>query len=161
MRKLLTLILILLSINSYSQIYISFSGEGTNTPGSMRDRANIAIEIGKQYNEVFTAGIDFGKTTLSRVSHKDTSNYLEFRPNLNIFQQGKFTNTITIGAGYVFNAEENFLTELSSGIEYTLNDNVHFNIIFGQYFYSGNNTSSNCTFFGLSVMRYLNKKKTK
>ena len=87
MRKLLTLILILLSINSYSQIYISFSGEGTNTPGSMRDRANIAIEIGKQYNEVFTAGIDFGKTTLSRVSHKDTSNYLEFRPNLNIFQQ--------------------------------------------------------------------------
>jgi hypothetical protein len=146
-------------IPAKAQSYISICAEGTNTAGTMRDRSNLAIEVGKQYFNVFTLGFDYGRSTLSKVSGKDTANYVEFRPNLNIFQQGKFTNTITIGAGYVFNAEENFCTELSSGVEYALNSDIHFNINFGQYFYSGNHTSSNCTFFGVSVMKYFNNKK--
>ncbi|HEY8733262.1 MAG TPA: hypothetical protein VIL90_01770, partial [Puia sp.] len=66
----------------------------------------------------------------------------------------KFTNTFTAGIGYVFNARENLITELTSGIEYSWTDRVHLNIVFGQYFYSGLYSASNTTFFGISVMWY-------
>ena len=85
---------------------------------------------------------------------RDTSAYLELRPNLNIFQQGKFTNTFTAGIGYILNAKENLLTELTSGIEYAYTQKLHFNVFFGQYFYSGKVSASNVTFFGISAMLY-------
>jgi len=85
--------------------------------------------------------------------------YLELRPNLNIFQQGKIPNTFTAGIGYVFGAKEDLMTELTSGIEYSFNEKLHFNIIFGQYFYSGKESASNVTFFGLSAMFYFAKPK--
>jgi len=69
-----------------------------NTAGTIADKSNIAFEVGKQW-EVFSLGVAFGKMTLSKVIGKDTSNYLEIHPNLNIFQQGKFTNTFTAGIG--------------------------------------------------------------
>ena len=80
--------------------------------------------------------------------------YFELRPNLNVFQQGKFTNTLTLGIGYIFNAQQSMMTELTSGIEYAYNSKWHFNITFGQYYYSGKYITSNTTFFGFSLMYY-------
>ena len=135
------------------QTYLSLAPCLTNSPGTIMEKSNIALELGRQW-DVFSLGIDLGKTSLGKVTGKDTTAYLEIRPNLNIFQQGKFTNTFTAGIGYIFNANDNLMTELTSGIEYAYNQQLHLNIYFGQYFYSGKTDANTVTFFGLSVMYY-------
>ncbi|MGI4804426.1 MAG: hypothetical protein ACRYFL_06620, partial [Janthinobacterium lividum] len=125
----------------------------TNTAGTLGGKSNLSVEVGKQWN-VFSLGLDVGKTTLEHINGRDTSLYVEIRPNLNIFQQGRFTNTLTVGVGYVFAAPNNFLTELTSGIEYTATDRLHLNVNFGQFYYSGRYTASSATFFGVSASYY-------
>ncbi len=153
-KVLLISFLLGLGLICFGQTYISIAPSLTNTPGTIADKSNIAIEFGRQW-DVFSMGFDIGKTTLSKVTNLDTTNYFELRPSLNVFQQGKFTNTLTIGLGYVFNAKENLLTELTYGIEYAFTPKTHFNVFFGQYFYSGKVSASNATFFGVSAMFYL------
>jgi hypothetical protein len=68
-----------------------------------------------------------GKNSLQKAIGRDTTAFFELRPNLNVFQQGKFTNTFTAGIGYILNAQENLLTELSSRIEYAYSPQIHFN----------------------------------
>ncbi|QEC56730.1 hypothetical protein [Flavisolibacter ginsenosidimutans] len=138
----------------FSQTYISLAPQFTNSAGTLSEKGNIALEVGRQW-DVFSMGVDIGKTTMANVHGRDTSVYLELRPNLNVFQQGRFTNTFTAGIGGIFNAKENFMTELTSGIEYAYSERIHFNVVFGQYFYSGKYSSSDVTFFGVSAMFYL------
>ena len=152
-KKLLACLLIFASSQCWSQGYISLAPSVTNTAGTIWDKANLALEVGKQW-DVFSMGIDLGKTTMSPVGGMDTSVYLELRPSLNVFQEGKFTSTFTTGIGYIFKAKENLLTELTYGIEYSFTPKTHFNVFFGQYFYSGKLSSSNVTFFGISAMFY-------
>ena len=152
-KRFLSILLIFVSYKCLSQTYISLAPSLTNTAGTIADKSNIALEVGQQW-DVFSLGIDLGKTTMSRVTVRDTSAYLELRPNLNIFQQGKFTNTFTAGIGYIFHAKENLLTELTYGIEYAFRPKTHFNVFFGQYYYSGKESASNVTFFGISAMLY-------
>ena len=154
MKKILVVLSFLfISYNSISQTYISFAPSLTNTAGTIGQKSNITIELGRQW-DVFSLGIDYGRNVIGRVVGKDTCNYLEIRPNLNIFQEGKFTNTFTAGAGYVFNAKESFLSELTYGIEYALTEKTHFNVYFGQYYFSGKTSASTQTFFGVSVMYF-------
>lgn len=136
-----------------AQPYISLVPNLTNSAGTIAEKGNVSFEVGRQW-EVFSLGLDIGKTTFGKLSGRDTSVYLEIRPNLNVFQKGKFTSTFTPGIGYVFNAKENLLTEVTYGIEYALNDLIHFNIYSGQYFYSGKESSSSVTFFGVPIIRY-------
>ena len=143
-----------------SQTFASFYPAFTNSPGSMADKANVAVEIGRQW-DVFSMGLDLGKTTLAKVTGRDTSVYLELRPNLNIFQEDKFTLTLTAGIGYIFHARQNLMTELTSGIEYSYSQRIHYNIYLGQYYYSGRYEASNVTFLGLSVMFYFSPFKDK
>jgi len=142
-----------LGLKCLGQTYISFAPSLTNTAGTLAEKSNFAVEIGRQW-DVFSLGLDFGKTSMGKVTGRDTTAYLELRPNLNVFQQGKFTNTFTAGIGYIFNAKENLMTELTSGIEYAFNQKLHFNVFFGQYFYSGRESASSVTFFGISAMWY-------
>jgi hypothetical protein len=151
--SLLLLSCTLLSLASFSQTYISLAPSLTNSPGTLGGKSNIALELGQQW-DVFSMGIDIGKTTLGHREGRDTSAYLELRPNLNVFQQGKFTNTFTAGIGLIFHAKENLMTELTSGIEYAFSNRFHFNVFFGQYFYSGRYSASDVTFFGISAMFY-------
>jgi len=149
-------LLILLSIiyaTGFSQTYVSLAPSLSNNAGTLGEKANFAFEIGRQW-DVFSLGIDYGKTTLGKMQGKDTSNYLELRPNLNIFQQGRFTNTFTAGIGYIFNSQQSLMTELTSGIEYACNDQFHVNVYFGQYYYSGRTAASTETFFGVSAVWY-------
>jgi hypothetical protein len=132
-----------------AQTYISLAPSISNNAGTLAEKANFAIEVGRQW-DVFSLGIDYGKTTLGKMRGRDTSNFVELRPNLNIFQEGKFTNTFTAGIGYIFNSQQSLMTELTSGIEYTYNDYFHINVYFGQYYYSGRTAASTETFFGVS-----------
>ncbi len=144
---------IFLLANSFAQTYISLAPSLTNSAGTLAEKSNLAIELGQQW-DVFSLGLDAGKTTLTKIKGRDTSAYLELRPNLNIFQEGKFTNTFTAGIGYVINAEENLLTEMTYGIEYSWTQQLHINVVFGQYYYSGKISSSTVTFFGISAAYY-------
>lgn len=143
----------------FAQTYISLAPQFTNSAGTLAEKGNIAIELGRQW-DVFSLGIDVGKTTMANVHGRDTSVYLELRPNLNVFQQGRFTNTFTAGIGGIFGAKENFMTELTSGIEYSYSNRIHFNAVFGQYFYSGRYSASDVTFFGVSAMFYFKPSNT-
>lgn len=149
-----------LSLRSIAQTYLSLAPNITNDAGTFAEKLNVAIELGRQW-DVFSLGLDYGKTTLARQHGRDTSNYLELRPNLNIFQEGKFVNTFTAGIGYIFSAQQTLMTELTSGIEYTANDYIHVNVYFGQYYYSGRYAASNVTFFGVSAMYYFKAAKPK
>ncbi len=151
--------LILISDCCFAQTYISLAPSLTNSPGTLAEKANFAVEIGRQW-DVFSLGIDYGKTTLARIQGMDTSNYLELRPNLNIFQEGKFTNTFTAGIGYIFNSKQDLMTELTYGIEYSYSERFHINVYFGQYYYSGRTDASNVTFFGVSGALYFSSPKS-
>jgi hypothetical protein len=153
MKRILPLCLCLLASTCFSQTYISLAPSLSNNAGSFGEKANFAFEVGRQW-DVFSLGIDYGRINLAKVKGKDTVNYLELRPNLNIFQQGRFTNTFTAGIGYIFNSQQSLMTELTSGIEYTCNDQFHVNVYFGQYYYSGRTAASTETFFGLSAVWY-------
>ncbi len=150
---ILFLFLLTVIFSCHAQTYVSLAPSLTNTAGTLAEKSNLALEVGRQW-DVFSLGVDLGKTTLGKVPGRDTATYLELRPNLNIFQEGKFTNTFTAGMGYIFNARESLMTELTYGIEYTFNDKLHINVDFGQYFYSGRYDASNVTFFGVSAMWY-------
>ena len=136
-----------------AQTYLSGAMSLTSTPGSLLEKSNASVEVGRQWN-VFSLGLTYGRTTLDEVEGKDTCNYIEFRPNLNIFQVGKFTNTLTTGIGYVFGAKENLLMEFTTGIEYSLSTKIHVNIFSGQYYYSGLKSATTAPFFGCSLVYY-------
>ena len=159
--RVITLFLVFIAITTgaSAQLYVAFNPSVTNSAGTLAEKANLSLEFGMQY-DVFSAGFDIGKTSLGKKDGLDTTNYIEFRPNLNIFQQGKFTNTFTAGIGVIFNAEENLMTELSSTIEYAYSPLIHYNIIFGQYYYSGRTDASSVTFFGISGMLYFSSSKS-
>jgi len=154
MKKLLTIILVLVSISCYSQPYVSFSPSLFTNAGNLKQRFSPTIEVGKQW-DAFSLGFDVGRLNVTKQKSIDTTYYFEVRPNLNVFQQGLFTNTLTIGVGYIFNASENIMTELTTGIEYTPNKRWSYNIFVGTYYNSGPNSASNNNFFGLSIMYYL------
>jgi len=154
--KLLFLALLSFNLAASAQTYIMFGPSLTNTAGTLADKSNLAIELGHQW-DAFSMGVDLGRTTLAKKGNRDTTIYLEMRPNLNVFQQGKFTNTLTTGIGFIFNARMNLVTELTSGIEYAFTPQIHFNTYFGQYYYSGLTETDNTTFFGISIMYYFSK----
>jgi hypothetical protein len=159
MKIFLSVLLLLISYVSLSQTYISLAPSVTNTAGTLADKSNLALEIGQQW-DVFSLGLDLGQTTLSPIGKTDTGTYLELRPNLNVFQEGKFTNTFTAGIGYVFGAKNNLLTEVTYGIEYTCTPQVHFNVFFGNYYYSGRTAATTTSFFGISAAYYFKPGKT-
>lgn len=109
----------------------------------------------------FILGIDIGKTNLSRQYGRDTTWYMELRSNLNIFQTGKFTNTLFLGLGYVPRAQENIMMEATTGIEYAISPTYHYNVFFGAYYFSGKSSASTSNFFGMSLVCYLRKKNKK
>jgi len=143
-----------------SQTYVSIAPSISNTAGTFADKSNLSVEIGRQW-DVFSLGLVIGKNSLENFGRLDTTTYFELRPNLNVFQQGKFTNTFTAGIGYILNAQESLLTELSYGIEYAYSPQFHFNVYFGQYYYSGRYADSNSTFFGFSCMYYFSPSHSK
>ena len=159
-RILLSLLMLSAFIISDAQTYISLAPSISNQAGTFADKMNLGLEVGRQW-EVFSVGIVIAKNSLQKAIGRDTTTYFELRPNLNVFQQGKFTNTFTAGIGYILNAQENLLTELTYGIEYAHSPQIHFNVYFGQYYYSGRYSDSNSSFFGLSCMYYFSPSKSK
>lgn len=145
------------------ETYISFAPCITNELGNFKTKFSPTLEIGRQYYDVFTLGLAVGKTNMLGKTFDDA--YLEFRPNLNVFQVGRFTNTITPGIGYVFGPNPALLIEWTSGVEYAYTSKIHFNVFFGNYYYSGFDTNAtqhfSPTFFGFSIVKFFKPVKNK
>jgi hypothetical protein len=150
---------LLLPFYAQAQTYLSFAPGIYNTGGTLRQKITADVELGRQW-DVFSLGVDIGKTNLGRTEGRDTTAYMELRPNLNVFQQGIFTNTFTAGIGFVFNAKQNLMTEFTSGIEITPGKRMSYNIYFGQYYFSGRDGMNSVTFFGLSAAFYFKQIRT-
>jgi hypothetical protein len=141
-------------IESPPETYISFAPCITNAIGTLGEKFSPTLEVGRQWEDVFSLGLDIGRTGSPRYTKKDTTVYLEIRPNLNVFQVGKFVNTFTPGIGYVFGASQHMMLEFTSGVEYSYTPTLHFNIFFGQYFYSGKESNSSVAFVGMSIAKF-------
>jgi hypothetical protein len=63
--------------------------------------------------------------------------------------------------GYVPRAQENIMMEATTGIEYAINPQYHYNVFLGAYYFSGKSSASTSNFFGMSLVRYLRKKNKK
>ena len=175
--------------------YVSFAPCITNEPGNFATKFSPTIEVGRQFNDIFTIGLAVGKTNLNRVISVPNSSYnfntkigtanklgddlyLEVRPNLNVFQVGKFVNTFTTGIGYVFGPTPSLMLEFTSGVEYSYSDSLHINIFYGNYYYStfaptptmnvpsddnvqGAPEHFSPTFIGVSFVKFLKPSKAK
>ena len=171
MKKILVSLLFLICTSVHSQTYISIQPSfystlnGGTLQANSSQRTAFDLEIGRQW-DALSLGAVIGKTTFEKQgTYYDSAIapkgkwYLEIRPNLNVFRQGKFTNTLTIGFGYVFNSNQSMLNEFTTGIEYDANPSWSYNINFGTYYFTGNRMSTNQNFFGISLV-YLFKNKS-
>ena len=114
LKKLFLIVALFLIGNvAHAQYYVSIMPALTSATGTIQDRGNFSLEFGKQW-DCFSLGFDVGETNYSLNPIRDKTMYFECRPNLNVFQQGKFTNTITTGIGIIPSAKESLIIELTS-----------------------------------------------
>src|SRR3569623_180662 len=72
-----------------------------NTKGGAAKRLAPALEFGRTYG-IFDIGFSAGRFSLL----SDSVQYIEFRPTINVFSKGRFSEALCIGGGYVFNAKQ-------------------------------------------------------
>jgi hypothetical protein len=119
-----------------------------NTKGGFAKRFSPAVEFGRTYG-IFDIGLSTGFTnTLS--SGSDTTQFIEFRPTINIFSKGRFAEGLCLGGGYIFGAKQGLMTEICNSINFNLSEKVAIAITQGYYFYDGTNSNRNSQYMGFS-----------
>ena len=119
----------------------------TNVPGTFNSKVFMTTEFGKTFG-IFDIGIMVGRLNFN---HSDTSWFTEVLPTINVFSKGRFSEALTIGAGYVFGAKENFLTEITNSINFAPNNKLVITVFQGNYFFDGKLSTSKAQFMGLSI----------
>jgi hypothetical protein len=119
----------------------------TNTPGSIKEKLFMTAEAGRTYG-IFDIGIMVARRNLI---HSDTSWFVEVLPTINVFSKGRFSEALTLGAGYVINAKENFLTEITNSINFAPTNRLVISVYQGNYFFDGKLSTSRAQFMGLST----------
>ena len=119
----------------------------TNSPGTFKQKVFNTIEVGRTYG-IFDIGLMVGRLNLM---HSDTSWFTEVLPTINVFSKGRFSEALTLGAGYVINAKENFLTEITNSINFAPTNRIVITVYQGNYFFDGKFSTSKAQFMGLSV----------
>jgi hypothetical protein len=132
--------------------YFYISGNANvfvNTKGGFAKRLSPSVEFGRTYG-IFDIGLATGRVN-SFNNGGDTSQYLEFRPTLNIFSKGRFAESLCLGAGYVFGAKQGMMTEICNGINFNISENVALAILQGYLFFDGTNSSRSTQYIGFNV----------
>lgn len=119
----------------------------TNTPGSFNEKLFLTAEAGRTFG-IFDIGIMVARRNLI---HSDTSWFVEVLPTINVFSKGRFSEALTLGAGYVINAKENFLTEITNSINFAPSNKLVISVYQGNYFFDGKLSTSKAQFMGLSI----------
>ncbi len=120
-----------------------------NSKGNFAKRFSPSFEFGRTYG-IFDIGIAAGKlNTISLGS--DTTNFMEFRPTINIFSKGRFSEALCLGAGYVFNADQGLMTEICNSINFNISEIWTVSVLQGYYYFDGTNSSRGTQYMGLNV----------
>jgi hypothetical protein len=156
-KKVLLIIFYSLSIfSAYSQKhekepeynYLSLGANVmTNTIGSFKEKAFATAEFGRSFG-IFDLGLMLGRLTFTK---SDSSWFSEIIPTINVFSKGRFSEALTLGAGYIFNSKDNFLTEITNSINFAPSNQLVVSISEGNYFFDGRRSTSKAQYFGLSV----------
>ena len=155
-RKIICALFFLVAFsNSYSQkrekeahyYYLSLgTSVYTNAPGTFNQKTFVTTEFGGSFG-IFDIGMMVGRLNLL---HSDTSWFTEILPTINVFSKGRFSEALTLGAGYVFGAKQNFLTEITNSINFAPNNRLVITVFQGNYFFDGKLSTSKAQFMGLS-----------
>jgi hypothetical protein len=120
-----------------------------NTKGGFAKRFSPAFEFGRTYG-IFDIGLSTGWTNTLKAGG-DTTQFIEFRPTINIFSKGRFAEGLCLGGGYVFGAKQGLMTEICNSINFNISERVAIAVTQGYYFYDGTNSSRNTQYMGFSI----------
>ena len=133
----------------------------TNTAGTFNQKVFLSAEFGRTYG-IFDIGLAIGRLNLVASGNGIDSNWFsEVRPTINVFSKGRFSESLTLGAGFIFNAKQNFLTEITNCINFSPNDNLTIAVCQGNYFFDGRQSTSRAQFMGLALTFNFIKKNSK
>lgn len=123
----------------------------TNTAGTFNQKAFFSLEAGRTYG-IFDIGVAVGRLNLVASGNGIDSNWFaEGRPTINVFSKGRFSESLTLGAGYVFNAKQNFMTEITNCINFSPNNKLTIAVCQGNYFFDGKLSTSRAQFMSVAV----------
>ncbi len=119
----------------------------TNAIGNFNQKMFVTAEVGRTYG-IFDIGLMVGRLNLTK---SDSIYFTEILPTINVFSKGRFSEALTLGAGRVFGANQNFLTELTNSINFAPNNRLVVTVFQGNYFFDGKLSTSKAQFMGLSI----------
>jgi hypothetical protein len=114
----------------------------------LKDKISQNIELGKSFG-IMDVGVALGRNALRRDTAHNGTTYMEAKVSMTIAQYGIFSNEMVVGAGYVFNAENFLMLELSYTIYGQFWKRLGMGITTGFYDFSGNTTDNSRNTFGL------------
>lgn len=120
-----------------------------NTKGGVARRFSPAFEFGRTYG-IFDVGIATGMVN-SLSSGNDTTHYIEFRPTINVFSKGRFSESLCLGMGAVFNANQGLMTEVCNSINFSISENWEVAVSQAYCYFDGTNSSRNTQYMGFNV----------
>ncbi len=129
--------------------YLSFgTSVYTNATGTFNQKVFVTTEFGRTFG-IFDIGLMVGRLNLTKGG--DSIYFTEILPTINVFSKGKFSEALTLGAGYIFGAKQNFLTEITNSINFAVNNRLILTVYQGNYFFDGKLSTSRAQFMGVSV----------
>jgi len=146
MKKLLTILAMVVAMAANSQVYVSGSFSYFNGPGTFEENGMATVEVGKSFGNIFFLGVAGGVT-----SFKGGNKYLEFRPSAVLYTYKRLSVIGSLGAGYVWDTPQKILTEYCGTISYALNSAWALNFCGGGYSFNGKESSSKYTFVGTGL----------
>jgi hypothetical protein len=120
-----------------------------NTRGGAAKRFSPSVEFGRTYG-IFDIGVATGRLN-SIGPGGDTTRFLEFRPTINIFSKGRFSEALCLAGGYVFKAKQGLMTEICNSINFNVSENWTIAVLQGYYYFDGTNNSRGTQFMGLNL----------
>lgn len=130
----------------------------TNAIGTFNQKMFVTAEVGRTYG-IFDIGLMVGRLNLAKAT--DSIYFSEILTTINVFSKGKFSEALTLGAGYIFGAKQNFLTEITNSINFAANNRFIISVFQGNYFFDGTLSNSRAQFMGLSVTHNFIKRNSK
>lgn len=119
-----------------------------NTKGGAAKRFSPSTEFGRTYG-IFDIGLATGRLN-SINSGADTTRFLEFRPTINVFSKGRFSEALSLGGGYVFKAKQGLMTEICNSINFNISEKLEVAVVQGYYFFDGTNNNRSTQFMGFN-----------
>jgi|GEM_PF-362121 len=119
-----------------------------NSRGGFGKRFAPGVEFGKTFG-IFDLGLATGKLN-TLTSGSDTTQYLEFRPTINIFSKGRFAEGLCLGGGYVFGAKQGLMTEICNSINFNVSEKMAIAVVQGYFYFDGTNNSRGTQYMGFT-----------